>query len=141
MAKVQDRIRELSLMPLEGEGGYFRFLHLFGDSAGCIYYLITPSDFSSLHMLDGDEVWFFLEGRKAEQITYSEGGSIKKRILDSKNRNCLVKKGDWQATRLIEGEYALFCTIMSPHYEDKLYHAPERRLLELCPELKEYTHL
>ena len=54
---------------------------------------------------------------------------------------CLVKKGEWQATRLIEGEYALFCTIMSPHYEDKLYHAPERRLLELCPELKEYTHL
>lgn len=141
MAKVQDRIRELGLKPLEGEGGYFRFLHLFGDGAGCIYYLITPSDFSSLHMLDNDELWFFLEGGKAEQITYSEGGSVKKRILDEKNRNSLVKKGDWQATRLIEGEYALFSTVMSPHYEQSQYHEPTRKILDKCPELKEYTHL
>lgn len=141
MAKLQDRIRDLSLVPLEGEGGYYRFLHLFGDGAGCIYYLITASDFSSLHKLDGDEVWFFLEGGRAEQITYTEGGSVKRRILDEDHRNSLVKRGDWQATRLIEGEYALFCTTMSPHYEDSMYHAPSSSLLDRMPELKEYTHL
>ena len=139
MAKVQDRIKELNLMPLEGEGGYFRFLHLFGDEAGCIYYLITADEFSSLHMLDEDEIWFFLEGGEAEQITYTEGGSVQKRILDENNRNSLVKKGEWQSTKLIEGEYALFSTVMSPHYEDCMYHAPTRELLEKCPELVEYT--
>lgn len=141
MAKVQDRIRDLNLMLLEGEGGFFRFLHLFGNEAGCIYYLITKDEFSSLHMLDGDEAWFFLEGGKAEQITYAEGGAIKREILDENNRNTLVKKGEWQSTKLIEGEYALFSTVMSPHYEQSMYHSPTKELLEKCPELADYTKL
>lgn len=138
MARVQDRIKELGLEPLEGEGGFFRFLHLYGDGAGSIYYLITPSSFSSLHMLDNDELWLFLEGGKAEQVVYREGSEIERRILDKDNRDSLVRRGEWQATRLLEGEYALFVTAMSPRYSDDGYHSPEACLIETKPELKEY---
>ncbi|MBS7379462.1 MAG: hypothetical protein KIG41_07570 [Sphaerochaetaceae bacterium] len=44
-------IEKLSLEPLEGEGGYFRFLKEYGNGAGCIYYLVTEESFSHLHLL------------------------------------------------------------------------------------------
>ncbi len=135
---VEDRIRELGLKPLKGEGGYFRFLHLFGNEAGAIYYLVTNTSFSSLHMLDNDEVWFFLEGGKCQQITLSDGGTVKKRVLDNDNRTSLIKAGEWQATKLIEGDYALFATIMSPHYKEENYFSPTEELLAKYPELEEY---
>jgi hypothetical protein len=62
-------------------------------------------------------------------------------VLDENNRNTLVKKGEWQSTKLIEGEYALFSTVMSPHYEQSMYHSPTKELLEKCPELADYTKL
>ncbi len=138
MATVDDKIKRLGLSPLENEGGYFRFVHLFGEGSGCIYYLITKDSFSSLHKLKKDEVWFFLEGGKCEQLTLSEGGSIKIKPLDQNNRTTLVKENEWQATRLVEGEYALFTTIMSPHYENDDYIMPSDILIRSYPELKEW---
>ena len=138
MAKVDDRIKQLSLSPLPVEGGFFRFIHLFGDSSGAIYYLVTKDSFSSLHKLAKDEVWFFLEGGKCEQLTLTEGGSIKIKPLDENNRTTLVKAEEWQATRLVEGEYALFSTVMSPHYEAEDFSSPSDELLEQYPLLKEW---
>ena len=128
MATVDDKIKRLGLSLLENEGGYFRFVHLFGEGSGCIYYLITKDSFSSLHKLKKDEV----------QLTLSEGGSIKIKPLDQNNRTTLVKENEWQATRLIEGEYALFTTIMSPHYENDDYIMPSDILIRSYPELKEW---
>lgn len=120
------------------EGGFFRFIHLFGDSSGAIYYLVTKDSFSSLHKLSKDEVWFFLEGGKCEQLTLTDGGNIKIKPLDENNRTTLVKAEEWQATRLVDGDYALFTTIMSPHYEPDDFSSPSEGLLERYPALREW---
>ncbi len=138
METAQKIIERLNLEPLPNEGGYFRFLERFGEDSGCIYYLVTKESFSSLHKLKKDEVWFFLEGGRCEQLTLKEGESVRYTTLDSFNRMRLVKADEWQATRLVEGEYALFSTVMSPHYEDEDYIMPNAALLECYPELRSF---
>ena len=52
-----------------------------------------------------------------------------------------VKGGLWQATKLVEGgRWALFSTVMSPHYDESMYSSPPARLLEDHPFLKEYLN-
>ena len=90
-------------------------------ASGCIYYLVTKDSFSSLHRLSCDEMWFFLEGGECEQLVFDEkNGKCEKRILSSCHRHSLVKEGKWQSTRLKEGEWALFATVMCPHYTDDM---------------------
>lgn len=121
--KAKKIIEALNLFPLLGEGGFFRFLHNFGENSGSIYYLVTPESFSHLHSLTDDELWFFLEGDEAEQIIIDEEGRVEKRILNENNRDSLVKKNNFQATRIknVKLGYSLFSTIMSPHYTDDMY--------------------
>lgn len=138
-----DRIIEKwGLSPLEGEGGWFRFLTCFSSKdAGSIYYLVTEDSFSSLHRLSEDELWFFLEGGVARQIIFDEEtGKLEERVLDADHRHSLVRAGLWQATKLVDGDYALFSTVMCPHYSDEMYSSPTARLLEANPFLKEYTN-
>lgn len=121
--KAKEVINKLNLSPLKGEGGFFRSLHEFGDSAGCIYYLVTDESFSHLHALTDDELWFFLEGDQAEQVIINEKGEIEKRVLDSNNRESLVLKNYFQSTFIKSSNlgYSLFSTIMSPKYRDEMY--------------------
>ncbi|MGN1189276.1 MAG: cupin domain-containing protein [Candidatus Ornithospirochaeta sp.] len=121
--KAKEIIRNLDLSPLLGEGGYFRFLHNFGEDSGSIYYLVTEESFSHLHSLTDDELWFFLEGDEAEQTIVDKSGKVEKRVLNNENRNSLVKKNHFQATRIKTPRlgYALFSTVMSPHYRDDMY--------------------
>lgn len=128
----------LSLADLEREGGYFRFLHLFGDESGIIAYMITRDSFSRLHVLKKDEIWIFLEGGRAEQLEVSREGSTKTRILDKDKRFSLIKAQDGQATRLISGDYALFATVMSPHYTDDDYSEYGSEFFDRHPELLEW---
>ena len=120
MASISEVIKKYNLSPLPGEGGFFRFITEFGN-AGCIYYLITKSTFSSMHKLTDDELWFFLEGGTSEQLIIDSNGKEEIRVLNQDNRDSLVKGGSFQGTRLLEGEYALFSTVMSPKYSDDMY--------------------
>ena len=87
-------------------------------------------------------MWFFLEGGECEQLVFDEkNGKCEKRILSSRHRDSLVKEGKWQSTRLKEGEWALFATVMCPHYTDDMYSSPDERLLEKHPFLKEYCNV
>ena len=57
MDLIEDIVRKYRLAPLEGEGGWFRFLTRFSDcNAGSILYLVSRDSFSSLHRLDTDEL-------------------------------------------------------------------------------------
>ncbi len=137
--EVSEVIRKYGLSPLEGEGGYFRFVSSFSSlDAGFIYYLITPESFSSLHRLSSDELWFFLEGGRAQQIIYDEDRGEKHELILSEDcRHSLVRAGLWQATRLVSGEYALFSTVMCPRFSSSMYFAPHDGLLQAEPSLKE----
>lgn len=136
---VEELIRKYELAPLQGEGGYFRFISTFGENSGCIYYLITPSSHSKAHMLDNDEAWFFLEGGRAMQVVCNpDERTFEERILDEGHRFSLVKKGTVQTTFLLSGSYALFSTVMSPRYRSEDYHEVEDGIIGLFPILKEH---
>ncbi len=133
-SRIEELIEKYALSPLEGEGGYYRFISRYGDGAGSIYYLITKETFSSLHTLTNDELWFFLEGDEAEQFVITDKTEV--RTLSEDNRCSLVKAGCAQATRLkAGGEYALFSTVMSPAYRDEDFSAPSEEFRKKHPEL------
>ncbi len=133
-------IRKYGLAPLQGEGGYFRFISTFGENSGCIYYLITSSSQSRAHILDNDEAWFFLEGGRAMQIVCDpDTGAMEERILDEEHRFSLVNKKMVQTTFLISGSYALFSTVMSPRYRSEDYHEVSDAVIERFPILKEHV--
>lgn len=142
MDLIEDIVRKYRLAPLEGEGGWFRFLTRFSDcNAGSILYLVSRDSFSSLHRLDTDELWFFLDGGAAEQVLFDEEtGTVRRHRLDRDNRSCLAPAGLWQSTRLVRGEWALFSTVMCPQFSPAMYSAPTARLLEANPFLKEYLN-
>lgn len=139
--RAEDLIRRYDMIPLNEEGGYFAYNGTFGEGAGNILYLITPTSFSSLHLLHNDEVWYFLEGDDAVQITGTESSGFTETILSKDTRTTIVRRELWQGTRLKEGgEYALFATVMSPRYQDSDYVSPTSDLLVRNPMLKEYIH-
>lgn len=120
---AQEVIQQLELQPLPVEGGYFRFLTYFGESSGCIYYLVTADSFSCLHSLTEDEMYFFLEGDAVEQTIVYPDGRMEKRILNGENRDSLIEKNCYQATKIREPRlgYALLTTIMNPSYRDEMF--------------------
>ena len=139
MASISEVIKKYNLSPLPGEGGFFRFIPEFG-TAGRIYYLITKSTFSSMHKLTDDELWFFLEGGTSEQLIIDSNGKEEIRVLNQDNRDSLVKGGSFQGTRLLDGEYALFSTVMSPKYSDDMYSSPDEEFLLSHPKAKEFLN-
>ena len=139
MASISEIIKKYNLSSLPGEGGFFRFISEFGN-AGCIYYLITKDSFSSMHKLSDDEMWFFLEGGEAEQLIIDSNGKEEIRVLNQDNRDSLVKGGSWQGTRLLDGEYALFSTVMSPKYCDEMYLSANDDLFISHPKAKEFIN-
>lgn len=133
---AQEVIQRLSLEPLEGEGGYYRFAHAFRGAdgtplAGTIWYLVVPGSFSSLHWLATDEVWYHCLGDSLEQLVLAPDGSWSTRRLgkDLANGECpmsVVPGGFWQGTKLADPAapgygYALCCTAMSPPYNPADY--------------------
>lgn len=130
VSRALELIELYDMEKLESEGGYFSFLTGFGNGAGCILYLITDETFSSLHMLDNDEIWFFLEGDEALQYTFIDGKE-NIAVLSEDRRHSIVKAGMLQGTRLREGgRYALFSTAMSPKFDEEGFSLPDSDVIE-----------
>lgn len=122
-SRKDELIEKLGLQPLEREGGYYGFITKFGSGSGSIYYLMTEEEFSHMHSLTEDELWFFLEGDEVEQTLVSPEGVISTNLLNDDHRSILIKKGCFQASKIkrIEKGYALLSTVMSPSYQDSMY--------------------
>lgn len=138
--EIKDRIIELlGLQPLPEEGGYFCETYrsltevpilsksekktLNRNLGTCIYYLITPEEFSTLHRLPSDEIFHFYQGDPVEMIQISELGEIStvilgSNILEGQQVQALVPGGVWQGTRLAQGgQYALLGTTVFPGFD------------------------
>lgn len=131
----------LALEPLEGEGGYYRRVHLsetpvataslgnFSSShlplVSTIYYLMTPDSFSTLHRLAGVEIWTWIAGDPVEQVVVLPSKEIEKRVIGPPHlfpAISVVEAGCWQGSRLLPGceaGYALCSTVMTPAYDQK----------------------
>lgn len=156
---ANELIKTLNLIPLPGEGGYYRETYRgqplglppahFGspDSAirptsTAIYYLITPESFSALHRVKSDEIFHFYLGDTVDMIQIDSQGNLRRfilgtNLLENEEPQVLVQKGNWQALRLRSGgRWALMGTTVAPGFEFEDFELGERNtLLNLYPEL------
>lgn len=141
MIPSSDIIKEYALVPLEGEGGFFRFISEFEAlGAGSIFYLATEDSFSSLHKLSVGETWVFIAGYPALQLTYDEAADEVRTLTLGRDHECsFVKPGLWQATKST-GPWSLFMTMMKPRYNDSMYMAPYDSLFLKRPELRRWLN-
>jgi len=136
---VLDLMRILDLKPLPEEGGFFAETYRSAENIDArelkrghtgprslctaIYYLLTPTSFSSLHKVPGDEMFHFYAGDPVELFELVPNGTARRVMLGSDLRNGMkfqhvVPGGMWQASRLVPGgEYALLGTTMSPGFD------------------------
>lgn len=148
--KAEALIHSLGLVPLEGEGGYYRKIYTLRSGAeilgGTIYYLVDKDSFSHLHWLPADEVWYFLEGSPLRQLVLFPDGRHTYTLLglasDGRKPVTIVPGGCWQGTKLEESDgYALCATTMVPPYDATRYRQGTRDLLISypdCPGIEEY---
>lgn len=153
---AEDIIAKLGLQPHPVEGGYYRETWRSEDQiprnalppryhgprhAGtCIYYLLTPENFSALHRLATDEVFHFYVGDSVEMLQLLQDGSGRRVRLGSDIAagmlpQVVVPRGVWQGTRLLEGgRCALLGTTVSPGFQpDDYEHGDMDRLSREYP--------
>ena len=133
---AQQVIELMKLEPLEGEGGFFRRTYCSEQTAeynnavkpivSAIYYLITPDNFSALHLLQRDEIFHFYAGDSIEFIKIRNGKletlAFGNNIENGENPQIVVEGGVWQALRISEQSttkhgWALVGTTVSPAFE------------------------
>ncbi len=120
-------IQRLQLEPLPDEGGYFRRYWVSAETlpsgrpcGTAIWFLVTPTAFSALHLVDADECWHFHAGDPVEHVEIQADGSARVRQLGAKEEppSLVAHAGCWQGARLrpasIRQGWALVSCTMSP---------------------------
>lgn len=139
----QDVIKQLNLVPLPEEGGFFRETYRHPDCTA-IYYLISPDSFSGLHWVDQEEIFHFYAGAPVEMFQIDKNGEGKKIIIGNDifhghHPQVIVPGGTWQGTRLLNSHpnsWALLGCTVAPAFEYKNFHIETRATLQ-----QKYPHL
>ncbi len=121
--KKSEIIEKLKLIPLENEGGYVKELYRGKDNCyGTIYYLLGENDFSAMHSLKHDEIWYYHDGPSLEMLlVYEDHDEIRylgKDIANDEEPQIRVPANVYMGARQKEkGEYTLVSTSMAPAYD------------------------
>src|SRR6185295_5719486 len=127
-AEAEKIIARLGLVPLPGEGGFFRQTWVSPErsangraAASEIWFLMTPGDFSALHRLRSEELWSFSEGDPVEHVQLISWEAARVTILGKDSQHdqqseVVVPGGVWQGARLkvdagARGYALLRCTV------------------------------
>jgi predicted cupin superfamily sugar epimerase len=140
--KAEDIIEQLGMKPLPIEGGYYTVTHLADEElstevlpsrypssrpyASAIYYLVTAKQFSAMHKLPSDEIYYFHLGDPMEVLLLEPdgGGSIHWLGTDlgsEQTLQLLAPRHYWQGSRSMPGGvhgFSLVSTSMAPAYVD-----------------------
>lgn len=154
---AKDVIERFNLAPLPEEGGFFR--ETFRDNKNsegkshstCIYYLITPEEFSGLHAVKSSEIFHFYAGDPVEMVQIDTKGKLSKHILSSSleegtSPQIAVAPLVWQGTKLLRGgKWALLGCSVAPGFEySDFINGTFKELSSLYPQhsetIREYTH-
>ena len=135
-------LRMLKLEPLPIEGGYFAVTYRSADSVdettlpsqdlgkrpigGAIYILETAEQFSAMHRLKTDELYFYHYGDPIELLLLGDAGRGEIRVLGTDLQAGQVPQitapaGYWQGSRPVPGGsfgFSLASTAMAPAYMD-----------------------
>lgn len=149
-------IRTLGLVPLPGEGGWFRETwrskvplqvsssqlqgrpHRAGTA---IYYFLGPGEKSRLHRIPSDEIYHFYQGGTVNLLILEPSGSgrlakLGNRLDRGEEPQILVPGGSWQGS-WVEGDpnWALMGTTVVPGFEFEEWEAGHRETL-----LSQFSH-
>jgi predicted cupin superfamily sugar epimerase len=157
---AEDVIRLLRLTPHPAEGGFFRETYRSDleipraslpaayrgprSASTAIYYLLTPSTFSAMHRLTGDEVFHYYLGDPAEMLQLHPDGAARRVLLGTDLARgmapqAVVPGGVWQGMRLAAGgAFALLGTTVAPGFSyDDFELAGRDTLLREFPEQRD----
>ena len=150
--RAEHIIATLGLEPHPEEGGFYRETYrsadsfapggLFAGSRSCgtaIYFLLTPSTFSEMHRLPGDELFHFYLGDPVDMLLLHPEGVSEEVTLTNDlalgRPQVVVPGGVWQGSRVRRGgAFALLGTTMGPGFEFPDYERGTSALLESHPE-------
>ncbi len=119
---AEDVKRLLDLVPHPREGGWYvrtwESAEMVKTSLGerrtstAIYYLLEPGTFSEMHRLASDEIFHHYIGGAVEMLQLFPDGRgervvIGKDIEAGERPQMAVKRGIWQGSRLLQGDFAL----------------------------------
>lgn len=155
-------IQFLGMQPLPHEGGYFAVTHTadeqlpaqalpsrysgLRDLSGAIYYLETVEQFSAMHKLPTDELYYFHMGDPLEMLFLDEQGQGARKVLglqlhQGQCPQILAPRHCWQGSRPLPGGplgFTLVSTSMAPgyHMDDPVF-GDRKELMKLYPKFKE----
>ena len=148
--------RLFGMKPLPEEGGYFVETYrsaaaveqkgYAGKRSLCtaIYYMLTPTSYSALHRLKGDEIFHFYAGDPLELLQLFPDGSsdlitLGPEPLRGMKFQHVVPAGVWQGSRLLKGgRYALLGATMAPGFEFEDFTKGEvQSLISMYPDRAE----
>ena len=162
-ALTAERLIELlELQPHPKEGGFFRETYRaedslpasalaprYGSARSCstaIYYLLTPSTFSEMHIVATDEVFHFYLGDAVEQLQLTPGGggrivTLGPHLDRGQQPQGVVPQGVWQGARLAPGGthgFALMGATVAPGFDYADYRGGQRaELLAGWPQFRD----
>lgn len=139
---AEEIIQHLGLQPLPLEGGYFKVTYTADETiqadalperytikrnmAGAIYFLETAEQFSAMHKLPGDELYYYHLGDPMEMLFLRPDGSGEIRILGpdmaaGQQLQLVAPRDCWHGSRPLPGQehgFSLGSTSMAPGYDE-----------------------
>jgi len=135
-------INALDMKPLPVEGGYYAVTHIADEQlvaealptrykssrmlSGAIYYLVTVEQFSALHKLPTDEIYYYHYGDPLEMLFLGPEGQGERIILgmyldSGQQPQHLAPRHWWHGSRPLPGQhhgFTLVSTSMAPAYDE-----------------------
>lgn len=119
----------LGLVPLSGEGGFFRQVWDTADGSA-IYFLVTPNDFSAMHRLTGPEIWHHYSGAPLQMALLDQDGQVRRPVLGDQLRSeqrplVVVDTGVWMGAYPL-GSWSLVGATMAPPFRPDGFELGDR---------------
>lgn len=131
---------DLELLPLEG--GLFRRTFT-GGGASAILFMLIGADFSAMHRLRSDEIYFHHAGLPLRMLLIDPSGDHREVLIGSDPRagehpQFHVPANCWQGSSIAAADgrsgWSLVSTVVSPGFDWHDFVLGERaELVELCP--------
>lgn len=159
--QAEEIVKQLKLEPLPIEGGYFRVTYTADERiqadalpdrytsprtlSGTIYFLETKEQFSAMHMLPTDEIYYHHLGDPLQMLFLHPDGSGETQILGpdlagGQHLQIRAPRLSWHGSRPLPGAghgYSLVSTSMAPGFDISDPVFPSRdELTERYPEFR-----
>jgi len=126
---------DLELLPLEG--GLFRRTFT-GDGASAILFMLIGDDFSAMHRLTSDEIYFHHSGSPLRMLLIDPAGVAQEVVIGpdalAGARPQFHVPANWWQGSSTEGTWSLVSTVVSPGFDWHDFVLGDRDgLVELCP--------